>query len=309
MGIRSEKRLGILRLVAGATLISFSAVFVKLAHVGPTVAGFYRMAIGGTILAAVLFRRGRPSWRDRSRILPALACSLFFALDLTFWHRAIHYVGPGLATLLANFQALFLAAFGVIFFGERMTVRLCIALSSAMVGLYLIVGWTWQGLNPGYKLGVLLGGLTALCYTAYLLTLRRLQSRKGSVSALENVAFISLLTALLLGLEGLATGESFSIPDFQSLAVLASYGLLCQVLGWVLITGGLPAISASQVGLILLLQPVLSFLWDILFFARPTTLGDGLGAALALFGIYLGTSGKPAPEKIATSTGCAGTGG
>jgi drug/metabolite transporter (DMT)-like permease len=309
MGIRSEKGLGMLRLLGGATLISFSAVFVKLAHVGPTVAGFYRMAIGGLILATVLFRRRSPFRRDRSQILPILACSFFFALDLTFWHRSIHYVGPGLATLLSNFQALFLAACGVLFFGERMTARFCMALFSAMAGLYLIVGWTWQGLNSGYKLGVLLGGLTALCYTAYILTLRRLQSRKGPASTLETVAFITLLTAFFLGLEGLATGESFSIPDVQSLAVLAGYGLLCQVLGWVLITGGLPTISASRVGLILLLQPVLSFLWDILFFARPTTLWDGLGAALALFGIYLGTTGKPSPAKIAAPTACAGTEG
>jgi drug/metabolite transporter (DMT)-like permease len=302
MGIRSEKGRGILRLMAGATLISFSAVFVKLAHVGPTVAGFYRMAIGGIILAGVLVCRGTCSPRDLSRLLPTLACSLFFALDLTLWHRAIHYVGPGLATLLSNFQALFLAAIGVIFLGERMTLRLCVAVSSAMVGLYLIVGWTWNVLNPGYKLGVFLGVLTALSYTAYILTLRRLQARQGSVSALENVAFISLLAAAILGLEGLVTGESFSIPDVQSLVVLVGYGLLCQVLGWVLITGGLPAVSPSRVGLVLLLQPVLSFMWDILFFARPTTLWDGLGAALALFGIYLGTSGKPALPRRGVST-------
>lgn len=302
MEIPSEKGRGMFRVSAGAALISFSAVFVKLAHVGPTVAGFYRMAIGAIILSGFMLHRGSPPWKNISRrILPTLACSVFFALDLIFWHRAIHYVGPGLATLLSNFQALFLAAFGVVFFGERLTMRLCVALFSALTGLYLIVGWTWEGLEPDYKLGVLLGGLTALCYTAYILTLQRLQSRQGSAPALENVALICLLTAVLLGIEGLAEGESFSIPDVQSLAVLAGYGLLSQALGWVLITSGLPAVSPSRVGLILLLQPVLSFLWDILFFARPTTLWDGLGAALALFGIYLGTSGKRYSKRSGVS--------
>ena len=35
---------------AGAVLISFSAVFVKLAHVSPTMAGFYRTFFGGIML-------------------------------------------------------------------------------------------------------------------------------------------------------------------------------------------------------------------------------------------------------------------
>ena len=34
---------GTLQMIAGAVMLSFSAVFVKWAHVGPTMAGFYRM--------------------------------------------------------------------------------------------------------------------------------------------------------------------------------------------------------------------------------------------------------------------------
>ncbi|MDH3433815.1 MAG: EamA/RhaT family transporter, partial [Gammaproteobacteria bacterium] len=42
-------------------------------------------------------------------------------------------------------------------------------------------------------------------------------------------------------------------------------------------------------GLALLLQPTLSFVWDVLFFARPMSLTELAGAAIALFAIYLGS--------------------
>ena len=35
--------IGTLQMIGGAVMLSFSAVFVKWANVGPTMAGFYRM--------------------------------------------------------------------------------------------------------------------------------------------------------------------------------------------------------------------------------------------------------------------------
>jgi len=40
-------------MLAGAVLISFSAVFVRLADVGPSTSAFYRMAFGGVLLLIV----------------------------------------------------------------------------------------------------------------------------------------------------------------------------------------------------------------------------------------------------------------
>jgi hypothetical protein len=77
-----KRTLGILQLAAGTTMISFSAVFVKLAHVQPTTAGFYRMLFGGLILLAIVWFRGERLFRGIPNVLMILACSLLFALDL-----------------------------------------------------------------------------------------------------------------------------------------------------------------------------------------------------------------------------------
>ena len=67
------------------------------------------------------------------------------------------------------------------------------------------------------------------------------------------------------------------------------YGAVSQALGWWLISRGLRTVPASRAGLILVLQPALSFVWDVLLFGRPTDALDGIGVALTLLAIYLGT--------------------
>jgi len=48
-------------------------------------------------------------------------------------------------------------------------------------------------------------------------------------------------------------------------------------------------VPASRVGLILLLQPTLAFIWDVLIFARPFGTQEIAGAALAIAAIGLGS--------------------
>ena len=103
---------------------------------------------------------------------------------------------------------------------------------------------------------------------------------------------ISLLCSLFLGSKVFFSESSFSIPDTTSLLALLALGLFCQTIGWALIAGAMPKIRASFTGLILLLQPTLSFVWDVLIFNRPTDLLNWLGVIFTLIAIYLGLTGR-----------------
>lgn len=277
-----------IRLLLGATMISFAGVFVKLVDVGPTVSAFYRMLIGGIALLVVALVRG-----DRLRPSPLLAGAMLtaaalFAADLFFYHRSILYVGPGLATLLANFQVFLLALVGVLFLGERPRWQTMVSIPMAMLGLAAIVGFDWSSLEPGYRTGIVLGLVTAVCYASYILSLRRTRSITGAQSPVANMALISLTCALMLGLIVLVEGERFVIPTRIDAAWLIAYGLFGQALGWLLISQRLSTVPASVVGLVLLLQPTLAFVWDVTIFGRALTLVEVAGATVALAGIYLG---------------------
>ncbi len=286
---KANYSLGIVQLLVGATMISFSPVFVKLADVGPSVAGFYRSFFGGIVLLGIVVFRRDALWRGPRPFLMAAACGVLFAADLSLWHRSINYIGPGLATIIGNFQVFFLAGFGFWVFRERVDWKFLLSVLFAVAGLFMLVGFDWNRLAGEYKLGVVLGIATAVTYAAYVLVLQRSQSEMPRLSAASNLAAISLVTAAIMAAESSYLGESFHIPDGRSWASMLAYGIICQALGWIAISRALVKVEASRAGLVLLLQPTLAFIWDVLFFARPTDATDAVGAALALSAIYLGS--------------------
>ena len=74
-----------------------------------------------------------------------------FATDLSLWHRAIGHLGPGLATILANFEVFFLAAFGIVVLKESVDWRFLVSAPLAVVGLLLIVGLNPSQLESDYR--------------------------------------------------------------------------------------------------------------------------------------------------------------
>lgn len=278
-----------LQLVFGVLMISLSGVFVKLVDVDPTASAFYRMFFGGTVLAIVtLARRETLRLEVRSAVFAVIAAA-WFAGDLFVWHRSILYVGPGLATLLANFQVFLLALAGFVFYREQPGLRLLAAIPLAFAGLVLLVLPEWMNLGPDYRLGVVFGLVTAVCYAGYTLTLRASRIGNDTTSNFANIAVLSLICAAILAPLTLASGESFAIPAWQDFGWLLVYGVTAQLLGWVLISKSLPKLNASTVGLVLLLQPVSAFAWDFSLFGRRLEPVQFVGGAVALAAIYLGS--------------------
>ncbi len=109
---------------------------------------------------------------------------------------------------------------------------------------------------------------------------------------MANLGVLSLFCALILAVLVIIESGSFVIPNLTSGLSVFLLGVFCQVVGWVLITKTMPTLPTSIVGLLLLLQPAMSMVWDMLFFKRPTSLIDGLGLMLVLCGIYLATLRK-----------------
>ena len=276
------------RLFLGAALISLSPVWVKLVSVSPTTSGVYRTLFGGLALTAYLLLRRRRLRLPRVVWIMLFAASMFFALDLWLWHRSIDYIGPGLSTLLANFQVFFMMLAGIVLYRQAPKPIQVVAVPLALLGLGLIVGFDWSELPPDYRLGVLFGLLTAVAYAGYLLTMRAARADAVDSLPLREVAIMSLSVAAMLALSAFIEGASLVIPTMADAGWLLAYGLLSHCLGMVLIASSLPQVSTTEAGLALLLQPSLSFIWDVLFFARAVSTTELAGAVIAFIAIYLG---------------------
>jgi drug/metabolite transporter (DMT)-like permease len=282
----------VIKILIAAVIISTSSVWVKIAQVAPSVSGFYRMFIGGVLLLFVSLIKHYDLWRDWRYFSWLFLAAFFFALDLYFWHRSIFYVGPGLATVLGNFQVFFMTLAGYLFFKEKIGLGFIVGLFITIAGLFMLVGINWEHLTHQYRIGVVFGLLTAIAYTGFMLALRYVQTSKNSLTAISNLGIMSLLCAGMLFSELTFSGLTIGIPSSQSLLSLLILGIFCQVLGWLLITQSMPNLPTAIVGMVLLLQPALSMLWDVLFFDRPMGMIDLIGLAMVLMGVYLATLKK-----------------
>ncbi len=273
-------------------MISFSGVWVKISDVTPISSAFYRVLFGGIILFVLAVNNKELRWYGVRHIALLFFCAFMFALDLFFYHSTIELIGPGLGTILPNFQVIILTCISIFFFKEKLHKAFIFSIPLAFAGLIMIVGVNWDALPEKYQIGIAMGISTALLYASFLLSLRKLQAGMKNPSFFYVLMLVSLVTALFLSLEMIRTGNTFKIPSTKSFLALGALGLFSQVIGWILITNALPHVRTSYSGLILLIQPALAFVWDVMFFERPTTLINWLGVLLALVAIYIATIGK-----------------
>lgn len=276
-------------LLFGAVIISFSAVFVKLAAVAPAVSAFYRLLFGGLTLLAMLAATGNLRTARRALAWPALACAVFFSADLLCWHASIIYIGPGLATLVGNFQVFLITIVAAIQARCLPRPAFLASMGLAMAGLYLVVGRGFAGQTPEFRLGVGYGLATAVFYGLFILTLKKAVTTGERTGPMAAMAVLSLAGAALLLPVLFFRGDSLALPTTTAIFSMLGLGVIGQGIGWLAISTGLAGVRPALAGLILLLQPTLSYVWDVCFFGKATGPVELAGVALALLGIYLGS--------------------
>lgn len=259
--------------VAGALIIAFSSILVRLSDTAPSTSALYRCAYALPLLALLAWREdrrlGRRSARDRRL---AFVAGVFFGIDLLCWHRAIADIGAGLGTVLANLQVAAVPLLAWAFLGERPGRRVLLALPVVLAGIVLISGALEQGAyGRDPAAGVLFGVLTGLAYAGFILVLRHGSAeRRPPAGPLLDVTLVATGT-ILAG--GLLIGDVELVPAWPGHAWLIVLALTSQVLGWMIITVSLPRLPAALASMLLTIQPIGSVvLAAIIFGESPTAL-------------------------------------
>ena len=94
----------------------------------------------------------------------------------------------------------------------------------------------------------------------------------------------------------LLNGESLAIVDGQTLLMLVIYGVMVQFVGWLMVNRSIGFISLGLAGLILLLEPVITYFVDVVFLHKPSSAVQIGGALLTVVAVYIGSL-RP-PEKV-----------
>lgn len=277
----------VLLLVVGGAFFALSGLAVAYTTMGTSAVGFYRMVFGGLALAVVAIYQRKSFWAGWRLVIYASLAGVFLALDLYMWHKSIRMVGPGLGSILTNCQAFALSVFAIFLFRERPTWQYYLSLLLAFIGITLVVRKDWIVSNE-YQMGVWLGLASAVAYAVCVVFVKYSQNLDETLDPVPNMVYLSAAAVFLL-VTSLLDAESLSIPDMRNLFGLLTYGFLVQGLAWLMVSYAVPHMKASLAGLILLLEPILTYLVDILFLSAKADLFSIIGCVITIVAIYIGS--------------------
>lgn len=271
----------------GAILISFSAVYVRLADVEAVRSAFLRVAYALPIFAVLLWWQRRRGGDRGPLVVPVAAVAgVFLGLDLVAWHASVGLIGAGLGTVLPNLQVVFVGIVGVVLFRERPRTGFWVALPVILVGVWLL-GAVGRPVAIGGSVvaGVLLGVLAAALYSAYLVVVRIARLRLPEADTLAIMSSATLGATVAIGLFAVPQGMAAPAGSWPADGWLLLLALGSQVAGWLLLTSSIHRLPAALTSVALLLQPVLALVWGGLFLDEPVGVPQVAGAGIVLAGV------------------------
>ncbi len=289
--------------LAGAIIISFSAVFYSLSGADAITGGFFRVAFALPVLFLVWWLRRHQDQRPGRDRLIALGAGVALALDMWVWHTSIGYIGTGLATLLANTQVVLVAVAAWLFFDDRPRRLVLVAIPVVLTGVALVSGiGQAEAFGEDPLRGTLLALMAAVFYTVFILTLKFANSsRSPAAGPLLDVTAGAVVTLLVIG--ALGPGIDFELT-WPSAGWLLALALGPQVVAWLLIGYALPRLPAAETATIVLLQPALTMVWGAtIFVERPSPIQIA-GAMVVMLGVGLVAISaqrrgvRPEPETV-----------
>jgi len=280
----------VIRLIAlaGIVAISFSAIFVRLAEIDPSVSALYRVVYALPILFVAERIWGGPARPRKVRLL-AIAGGIVLGIDLNLWHHSIEWIGAGLSTVLSNLHVLFVGAIAWALYGERPTAAAIVTIPIGLSGVALISGLGRDdtfGTDP--VAGTIAGVGAGIAYAGFLLLFRHAMRGRTDhpVGPLLDVTIGATLTGAVLLIPA---GGADLAPAWPAHAWLLALAVGSQVLGWLVISTALPRLPGLETALLLLIQPVLTVLWAQLLFDEPLSGLQWAGVAMVLSGTLVTT--------------------
>ncbi|HLK90213.1 MAG TPA: DMT family transporter [Polyangia bacterium] len=279
---------GLMAVLVGASVVGFSAIFVKWAETGgasPLTVGLYRMAIA--LPGAWLLARRSGGFGDAVGRRWAFAAGVAFFLDLALWHEAMRRTTAANATLLVGgLSPLWVALFSAVVFKRRARSLGWLGQGLGLTGALVLA--LARGARGGDGTGEAMAVVASVCYAAVTLTLTR---GRRTLNAPQALYWMSLGCLAGFVLAVALAGDPLRGYDARAWASLVGLGAVVQLLGWSLNSWGLGHVDATAGAIALQMQQVATPILAVWLLAEPLRPLGLAGGAFILGGIVLVAAG------------------
>jgi drug/metabolite transporter (DMT)-like permease len=281
-------------ILSGATLLGFSAIFVKWAGAGGATAltvGFYRMAValpGAWWLA----RRAGSLGSARGRVWAGVAGVAFF-LDLALWHLAMHETSAANATLLVGgLSPVWVALFSFFVLGRRVGPLGWLGQLAGLSGALVLA--LARGARTGGGGGETIAIGASFCYAGFTLALAR---ARATLNAPQALFWMSLSCLACFAVAAGVAGHPFHGYSPGAWWSLLGLGVVVQLVAWWLGSWGLGHVEPAVAALALQMQQVATLFLAAWLLSEPLRPLGLLGGALLCGGIVLASLGARLPAR------------
>jgi drug/metabolite transporter (DMT)-like permease len=275
---RALALLGAAQLAIGA-----AAIFARFAltATGPLAASALRMGIAAAPIVVFALARGAYARYDRATERRLLAASFALALHFALWLTSLQHATVAVSTLLVCTTPIFAEAWTV---ARRRTWRPLAAagIAAAVAGVAIIAGVPAHGNSP-LGIGLALGG--AVAFAAYLLLVRASDARYTTLAVVART--YPLAAGLLSGAALLAHDRLPPLAAHAAWGGLLAMALGSQLFGHVAVNAAVRTLSATLVGMTILLEPVVAAVTAAFVFGERLAPATAVGALVILGGIAL----------------------
>ena len=270
--------------------ISFIATKVAVAEAPPPVVVWLRFTIGLAILLAFIISRGLLK-------LPTFKDGCYFALlgfiGITFhqWLQSTGLVTSQASTTswIVSTAPIFIALLAWIFLREKLGLMAVAGICLATLGVLLVVTkGNFSGMFTGNigTSGDLLVLISAPNWAVFSVLSRSALKKFPALFVLFYVMLFGWMFSSIrfLSIQGWTFLHQISYAGWLAIGFL---GIGCTALAYIFWYDGLQAITASQAGVFLYIEPLVSLVAAAMILGETITLPALLGGSLILLGVWL----------------------
>lgn len=280
--VRRQRWLGIAAMLLSAIAFGWLGVFARLAYDDgsePITVLCLRFSIAAIVMHGILRIRGEQLPRGKVLIGLILLGGIGYVAQSMAYFVALTMASAGLVAVLLYLYPGLVTIISVVFFKERLTPRMVLALVLALAGSALAIG----PIGGGKPLGIIFAISGAVIYAIYITAGSRITAQAGAIPS--STVIMSAAAVVYIGIM-LARGPVWPASIDGWLAIIG-IALISTVLAIVMFFIGLERIGPTAGSTISALEPLVSVGAAVIVLHEPISLWQLGGGLLILIAVIL----------------------
>jgi drug/metabolite transporter (DMT)-like permease len=285
-------------LTTGVVAVSFSAIFIRLAHAPSLTIALYRNAFAAAVMLPLAIVKRPYEFRvlTRRQVAIAVASGGVLAVHFATWISSLSYTTIAASVVLVTASPILVAAAERALFGERTSGRAMAGILVGLAGVAIISGGDLFVLSSRAAGGDLLALAGAAAAGAYFVAGRTLRQE---VSLLTYAGIVYATCALLLLPMAALSGARLIGFPMKTWGWFVLMALIPHSLGHTVFNYLLGQVRATVIAVAVMGEPVGATLLALAIFGETPPWTAIVGGVLVLGGIYVALTAQGGRRRAA----------